>query len=101
MRPGRAVPRRPVLAAFVVWFVHFMLCWTAVELWPGDVRANAAAWGFTAVALLAVGVQAARLQRPDPADASAAAAGRISRGATLLAAVAIVFTAVPSLVFRA
>ena len=88
----------PLVWAFVVWFVHFMLCWTAVELWPGQWQANVLAWGATAVALLALAWHWRRLQGHQAAGALSAWVHGLSQGTTVLAFVAVVFSAVPSLV---
>lgn len=90
--------RQPVLTAFIVWFAHFMLCWVAVEIWPGEWRANTLAWVFTAIALLVIGVNFVRLQRRAERRELADASHRFARGAIAIATVAVVFTALPSLV---
>ena len=90
---------RPLIGAFVIWFVHFMGCWVAVEIWPGQWPANVLAWGLTALALAALGFEALRLRagasRGDLADWNR----RIGQGATAIAGAAVVFGALPSLVF--
>ena len=53
--------RRPIVTAFVIWFVHFMVSWGASEIWPREWTSNAVAWGATAIALLAVGMHYVRL----------------------------------------
>ena len=40
----------PILAAFAIWFVHFVLCWAVAEVWPQGRLANRLAWGFTVAA---------------------------------------------------
>lgn len=89
----------PVLTAFVIWFVHFLACWVAVEIWPAEPLANRLAWGFTALALAAMAVFHAGVR-------AAAAAGdlegwnrRFADGAAAIATVSILFSAVPSVVF--
>lgn len=99
MTPSTRARWRPLVAAFVVWFLHFMLCWVAVELWPGHRLANASAWGLTAVALLCLGVHAWHLQRRAAQGELSAWTRRLGQGATALAGLAVVFTAVPSMVF--
>jgi hypothetical protein len=98
MKPSDGSGLRPALIAFSIWFAHFMLCWAAVEIWPQAWPANALAWGFTAIALLALGVEWLRLNRrtgrgelPDPAR-------RLARGAIAIATVAVSLTAFPSVV---
>lgn len=99
MSGSSVAPWRPLIGAFVIWFVHFMGCWVAVEVWPRQWAANALAWALTAVALAALGAEGWRLR------AGAAPAGldgwnrRIGRGAVAIAAAAVVFGALPSLVF--
>lgn len=90
---------RPVLIAFIVWFVHFMLCWAAVEIWPDEQRANTLAWGFTVLALVALGVNVVRLNRRAERGELADANRRLARGAIAIATVAVLFTALPSFVF--
>ena len=95
----RGPVRRPFVTAFIVWFAHFMLCWTVVEVWPHEWRANMLAWGFTAVALLAMGMQWVRLHRSTERGELAAFNHRLARGSIAIAALAILFTALPSIVF--
>ncbi len=90
------------MTAFVIWFAHFMLCWAAVEIWPQGVRANWLAWAATGVALLAMGAHALRLQRSAESDESGELAAfnrRFAHGAIVIATVAVLFTALPSVVF--
>ena len=90
---------RPAMTAFVIWFAHFMLCWVAVEAWPQEARANWLAWVATGVALLAMGVHALRLHRSTAQGEVAAFNRRFARGAIAIATVAVIFTALPSVVF--
>lgn len=90
---------RPILTAFVIWFVHFMLCWAAVEIWPGQPRANRLAWLFTGMALLAMGGHFMRVRASTPADELTGWTRRFACGAIAIATAAIVFSAVPSIVF--
>lgn len=90
---------RWLLTAFTIWFLHFVLCWAVVEVWPGQWRANLLAWGFTAVALLATGVHYRRWHRADGQNEVAGFSRRFARGAIVIATVAIVFTAIPSIAF--
>jgi len=89
----------PMVGAFVIWFAHFMLCWVAVEIWPGQWVANACAWALTAAALLALGLHARRLQAGVSRGELTGWTRRLGQGAVAIAAVAVVFGAVPSLVF--
>jgi hypothetical protein len=91
--------RRPMLTAFIIWFAHFMICWVAVEIWPAGWRANQLAWGFTALALLAMGVHFVQLDRRAECGELAHFSHRLARGAIAIATVAVVFTALPSVVF--
>jgi hypothetical protein len=86
-----------MLAAFIVWFAHFMLCWAAVEIWPGQWQANVLAWVVTPLALLALGVQAVRLHASAPTGEITRWNRRIGQGANAISSVAVVFSAVPSL----
>jgi hypothetical protein len=90
--------RRPILTAFIIWFAHFMICWVAVEIWPAGWRANQLAWGVTALALLAMGVHFIHLDRPVERGELAHFNHRVARGAIAIATVAVVFTALPSVV---
>lgn len=98
MKAATRSARQPVLAAFVTWFAHFLLCWAAVEIWPHEWRANELAWAFTAVALLVMFVCLRRLDRSAARGEIAAPARRVARGAIGIATVAVVFTALPSVV---
>ncbi|WP_418315686.1 hypothetical protein [Piscinibacter sakaiensis] len=90
---------KPVLTPFVIWFVHFMASWSAVEIWPHQWQANLLAWGFTALALLALAVHWRQLARSVPDGELARWTHRFGQGAVAIAAVAVVFSALPSLVF--
>lgn len=90
---------RPIVTAFVIWFVDFMVIWAAGEIWPHQWTANAVAWAATAIALLAQGVHAVRLKARH-ADGGLPDWGyRFARGAVALAMAAVVFSAIPSFVF--
>lgn len=95
--------RRMIITAFTIWFVHFVACWAAVEIWPEGPMANRLAWAFTALALLAMGVHFVRLGRGGPGAALHAEvtgfSRRFARGAIAIATVAVLFTALPSIVF--
>lgn len=83
-----------VLPAFSGWFAHFIVCWAATEIWPGQWAANIVAWVATAVALLALQLHGVRLnaqQRP-------AWQQRFAQRAGAVASVAVLFGALPSLV---
>jgi succinate dehydrogenase hydrophobic anchor subunit len=107
MKPIERSAGRPAMTAFVIWFAHFLLCWVAVEIWPFEVRANQLAWGFTALALLAMGLHVVRMERGVRRSADRGAMGadlagfnhRFARRATAIATVAVLFTAFPSVVF--
>jgi hypothetical protein len=90
---------QPILMAFSIWFAHFMLCWAVVEIWPNQWLANQLAWGFTAVALLAMGAHFLSLRAAAPRGALTGLTHRFAYGAIAIATVAILFTAFPSLVF--
>lgn len=89
----------PIIGAFVVWFLHFLVCWVAVEIWPRQWIANELAWGATAVALLALGMHWIRLGAGTAPGDTARLTRRLGRGATVIAGVAVVFSALPSVVF--
>jgi hypothetical protein len=90
---------RGLLTAFAIWFVHFVLCWAVVETWPGQWRANVLAWVFTTAALGATGVHYLHWRRADAQGEVGAFTRRFARGGIAIATVAIVFTALPSVVF--
>lgn len=90
----------PILAAFAIWFVHFVLCWAVAEVWPQGRLANRLAWGFTVAALLAIGVHARRVARRSAGGEFAVTGLRLARGSIVIAAVAVVFTALPSVLLR-
>lgn len=87
---------RPIVTAFVIWFVHFISIWAAGEVWPNQWTANALAWGFTAIALLAVGVHYLRLKARHADGGLPGWSYRFARGAIAIAAAAVVFSALPS-----
>ncbi len=99
MKSAGRVGIRTMLHAFLIWFAHFMLCWTAVEIWPDALRANMLAWGFTAVALLAMGMQWVQVHRSTERGELATFDHQMARGSIAIAALAILFTTLPSIVF--
>lgn len=90
---------RPIVTALVIWFVHFMVIWAAGEIWPRQWTANALAWGVTAIALLALGVHYVRLKAQHADGGLPGWSYRFARGAIAIATAAVVFSAIPSLVF--
>lgn len=89
----------PLIAAFTIWFAHFMVVWAAGEIWPHQRAANVLAWGATGVALLAVGGYHARLKQQHAAGLLSNWSYRFARRATAVAAVAVLFSAMPSVFF--
>ena len=89
----------PIVTAFAIWFAHFMVIWAAGEIWPYQWTANALAWGVTAVALLALGVHYVRSKAQHADGDLPGWSYRFARGAIAIATAAVVFTALPSLVF--
>ena len=90
---------RPIVMAFVIWFAQFMVLWAVSEIWPHQWTANVLAWGVTAAALLAVGLHYGRLRAQYADGGLSGWSYRFARGACAIATVAIVFSAVPSVVF--
>jgi hypothetical protein len=88
----------PMLTAFTIWFLHFMVCWAAVEMWPHRWLANATAWFATALALLALGVHFMRVRTEHAHGALGGWHHRFALGAMALAAAAVLFGALPSVV---
>ena len=91
--------RRPIVTAFVIWFVHFMVSWGASEIWPLQWTANAVTWGATAIALLAVGVHYLRLTAQYADGGLPDWSYHFARRAIAIATVAVMFSALPSFVF--
>jgi succinate dehydrogenase hydrophobic anchor subunit len=96
-------PRRsrwgPIVTAFSIWFVHFMACWAASEIWPHQWPANALAWGVTAIALLAMTVHAVRVNARHATGELSRWNHRFAQGAIAIATAAVLFSALPSIVF--
>lgn len=90
---------RPILTALIIWFAHFMVIWAAGEIWPHQWTANAVAWGVTAIALLAVAVHHVRLKARHAEGRLSGWSYRLAQGCTGIAAAAVVFSAVPSVIF--
>lgn len=90
---------RPNVTAFVIWFVHFMVLWVGVEIWPNQWAANALAWAGTAIALLALGVHFLRLKAQYTEGCLSDWSYRFARGAGAIAVCAVVFSALPSVIF--
>ncbi|MBT9464100.1 MAG: hypothetical protein IV113_08730 [Hydrogenophaga sp.] len=90
---------RPMVTAFVIWFVHFMVIWGASEIWPHHWTANAVAWGATAIALLAVGVHFVRVKAQHAVGGLPDWNYHFALGAMAIATVAVLFSALPSFVF--
>jgi hypothetical protein len=90
---------RPIVTAFAIWFVHFMVCWAAGEIWPHQWTANALAWGVTAIALLAVGVHFMRVNAQHADGELPGWNYRFAQGAIAIATAAVLFSALPSVVF--
>lgn len=88
-----------MLTAFAIWFAHFMVVWAAGEIWPHQWAANLLAWGATGVALLAVGGSHLRLKKQHAEGQLSGWSYRVARGAAAMAAVAVLFSAMPSVFF--
>lgn len=88
---------RPILTAFTIWFAHFMLSWSAVEVWPGRPIAHWLAWLFTGVALVALGLHWRRIEAATPTGELTGWTRRFARAAVAIATVAVLFVALPSL----
>lgn len=98
MKELKSSSGRPIVTAFVIWFVHFMVIWAAGEIWPHQWAANAWSWGVTAIALLAVGVHYLGLKAQHADGGIPGWSYRFARGAAAIATVALVFSALPSFV---
>ena len=89
----------PIVTAFSIWFVHFMVCWAAGEIWPHQWTANVLAWGVTAIALLAVGAHFVRIKVQHADGEMPGWNYRFAQGAIAIATAAVLFSALPSIVF--
>lgn len=99
MRPQAPSVWPPIVTAFTIWFIHFMVCWTAGEIWPDGWLANVLAWVATALALPALAVHAVRVAARRRAHGPTDWYFRFAQGAVGLAVLATVFSAVPSIVY--
>ena len=90
---------RPIITAFAIWFAHFMGVWAAGEIWPHQWAANALALGVTVIALLAVGVHYVQVKAQHADGALPGWSYRFARGAIAIATAAVVFSALPSIIF--
>ena len=90
---------RAVATPFAIWFAHFMASWAAGEIWPHQWPANLLAWGATAAALLAMGLHVMRVQARQAGGGPPIRQARLARGAIALATAAVLFGALPSVVF--
>lgn len=88
-----------MVTAIAIWFAHFMVCWAAGEIWPHQWAANAMAWGVTVVALLAVGLHFVQVKTRYAAGDITGWNYRFAQGAIAIATAAVLFGALPSLVF--
>lgn len=99
MKASKLSRWRLILTAFTIWFLHFMACWAAGEIWPHQWPANVLAWGVTGIALLAVGVHFVRVNAQYADGDITGWDHRFAQRAMATATVAILFSAVPSVVF--
>lgn len=90
---------RPLITAFTLWFLHFMVCWAAAEIWPHQWVANAVAWGATAIALLAIGMHFMQVKAQHADGILSLRVYRFAQGAIAIATTAVLFSALPSVVF--
>ena len=88
----------PIVTAFVIWFVYFMVIWAAGEIWPHQWAANALACGVTAIALGAVGVRHGRLISRHAEGGLSDWSYRFAKGAAAIATAAVLFSALPFVV---
>ena len=76
-----------------------MACWTASEVWQRQWPANGVAWAATALALLAVAMHSALVKSQHAAGDLPGWHYRFAQGAIAIATVAVLFSALPSVVF--
>jgi hypothetical protein len=90
---------RPILTALTIWFTHFMVCWAASELvWPNQRPANVVAAAATVIAFAALAVHFRGLRALSAGGDLARWEYRFAQGAIALAAVAVLFSALPAVV---
>jgi hypothetical protein len=90
---------RPIITAFSIWFLHFMVCWAAGEIWPHQWAANAVAWGATAIALLAICMHFVQVKAQQADRVLSAWTYRFAQGAIAIATTGVLFSALPSILF--
>ena len=98
MKPLKPARWRPIFLAFTIWFVHFMACWVSAEIWPQQWFSHALAWAATAIALLALGAHFKRLKAAYAEGTLVGWHRRFAYGAIAIAAAAVVFGALPSVI---
>ncbi len=76
-----------------------MVIWAAGEIWPHQWTANVIAWATTAIALLAMGAQHLCLKARHAHGDLPGWSYRFAWRASAIATAALVFSAVPSVVF--
>ena len=87
---------RAIVTALSIWFAHFLVCWAASELvWPGQRAAHAVAAGATLVAWAALLLHLRGLHLQGD-SAEIRWKNRLARRATALAALAVLFNALPA-----
>ena len=87
---------RPIVTALSIWFAHFLVCWAASELvWPGQRAAHVVAAGATVIAWAALVLHLRGLHKQG-AGAEIRWKNRLARRATALAALAVLFNALPA-----
>lgn len=99
MKARKTFSTRPTVAAFAIWFAHFMVIWAAGEIWPHQWTANVLAWAVTAMALLALAVLHVRSTARHADGQLSGWSHRLAQGSTAIAVAAVVFSALPSVVF--
>lgn len=99
MRAMNLTGWRPLILAFTICSVQFMVCWAAAEIWPHQWAANVVAWCATALALLALGLHVVRVNARRAEGELPGWQHRFAQGAIAIATAAVLFSALPSLVF--
>ena len=99
MKASKPSSWQPFVTAFAIWFVHFMVCWTAGEIWPHQWTANVLAWGITAIALLTAAMHLVRVKAQHAGGELPVWHYRFARGAVAIATTAVLFGALPSIIF--
>lgn len=88
----------PIIGALSIWFGHFMIAWSAGEIWAHQTLANTITIVATLIALVALAWLFLRLRAADPAGDHTAFLRRFGLGSVFYATVGTLFDAAPALI---